>query len=163
MNNISAQLLSLGEARRLFFEGTEEACDIRPLYEELNGKELDKNAVLLAYQGTSEAMMADCVRGPFNKLDYFNRGKAKIESALSKEPGNMEIRYLRFQVQLHIPGILQYDNIDEDAAFLFDYLTRGNPGTQYDRDFINKIVETLLYSGPFNDREKRELKKIINQ
>lgn len=163
IGSTKTQDLGIREVRRLFFVGTAEPCDIETLYEKLKGRDLKNDPVFLAYQGTSEAMMADCVRGPFKKLDYFNRGRDKLESAIQMKPGNMEIRYLRFQIQIHIPDLLNYDNIEEDKRFLFNYLTRGKPLDQYETGFLNKVTETLLYSDRFTEREKRELRKVVNQ
>lgn len=85
-------------------------------------KELESSApssVHLAYLGAFRAIWANHVFNPFAKLKTFNTGKADIESAVRKDPENVEIRFVRLSIQKNCPKFLGYnDNIEEDTLYL---------------------------------------------
>ena len=74
-----------------------------------------------------------------SKLTTFKKGKKNIELAISKEPENVEIRYIRFSVQKNAPSFLGYNNnLKEDRDFLVKNKKNINS------DFLQKNIETLL-------------------
>ena len=75
--------------------------------------------VLVCYKGASCMIDAKYMLNPLNKLSKFNDGKALIEKAFKREPGNLEIRFIRFSIQTNIPQFLGYhDDIEEDKKSL---------------------------------------------
>ncbi len=83
-----------------------------------------KDEVLLfGYKACATMMMAQFVFNPFSKLSYFRKGRNMLESAIAEDPGNVELRLLRFCTQLDIPSFLAYkDNIKEDKTILINSL-----------------------------------------
>lgn len=73
----------------------------------------------LAYKGTLQMKKADYLKSPKEKLKVFKSGHELLESAITKEPLNIEYRFLRLSIQEHAPKIVGYnDNIEEDKAFI---------------------------------------------
>lgn len=79
----------------------------------------EKSVIALAYLGAYQKIWANHVFNPLSKLATFKKGKNNIELAISKEPENVEIRYIRFSVQKNAPSFLGFNNnIKEDRDFL---------------------------------------------
>lgn len=98
----------------------------------------EKSAVYLAYLGGYQTIWAHHVFSPMSKFSTFKKGKKNIELAISKEPENVEIRYIRFSVQKNSPSFLGYNNLKEDKDFLVKNKKNINS------DFLQKNIETLL-------------------
>lgn len=99
----------------------------------------EKSSVYLAYLGGYQTIWANHVFNPLSKLATFKKGKNNIELAISKEPENVEIRYIRFSVQKNAPSFLGYNShLKEDKDFLVKNKKNINS------DFVQKNIETLL-------------------
>ncbi|MBS1759283.1 MAG: hypothetical protein JST23_04085 [Bacteroidetes bacterium] len=99
----------------------------------------EKSSVYLAYLGGYQTIWANHVFNPLSKLATFKKGKNNIELAISKEPENVEIRYIRFSVQKNAPSFLGYNNnLKEDRDFLVKNKKNINS------DLLQKNIETLL-------------------
>jgi hypothetical protein len=103
---------------------------------------LSKNAetnVHLAYLGAFQTIWANHVFNPASKLSTFNKGRSAIETALMKEPDNIEIRFIRFSVQKNCPSLLGYSsNIAADKKFLTDNLAKITSAQ------LKKMVKSLI-------------------
>jgi hypothetical protein len=72
-----------------------------------------------AYEGVLLMKRAALVTKPRSKLSSFREGHAKLQEAISKDPGNGIYRFLRLMIQENAPAILNYnDNIDEDSKMI---------------------------------------------
>lgn len=99
----------------------------------------EKSTVYLAYLGGYQTIWANHVFNPMSKLATFKKGKKNIELAISKEPENVESRYIRFSVQKNSPSFLGYNNnLKEDKDFLVKNKKNINS------DLLQKNIETLL-------------------
>ena len=99
----------------------------------------EKSSVYLAYLGGYQTIWANHVFNPLSKLATFKKGKNNIELAISKEPENVEIRYIRFSVQKNAPSFLGYNShLKEDKDFLVKNKKNINS------DLLQKNIETLL-------------------
>ncbi len=139
--------------------------EIRALYKQTDGSkdntivlfnklqsvsEKDGN-VLLAYKGASTAMKGRFEKGAKQKTTIFKEGIALVETALLKEPKNLEIRFIRLSIQQNSPKLLKYKkNIDEDKNFILSNYEKikSNKLRNYIKDYI-------LNSDNFTDDEKR--------
>lgn len=99
----------------------------------------EKSAVYLAYLGGYQTIWAHHVFSPMSKFSTFKKGKKNIELAISKEPENVEIRYIRFMVQKNAPSFLGYNgNLKEDK----DYMIKNKNNVH--SELIQKDLEKLL-------------------
>jgi len=75
----------------------------------------------LAYLGGLQTIWANHVFSPISKLNTFKEGTKNIESAIKKEPNNVELRFIRLSIQKNISAFLGYkSNIKEDTQFIKD-------------------------------------------
>lgn len=86
---------------------------------QLADKNISANVVYRGYKGAATILMAKYATYPLAKWNRFNEGKALLESAISTEPMNPELRYLRLTIQTNAPKMLGYDDdIEKDKLFL---------------------------------------------
>ncbi|MBI2258520.1 MAG: hypothetical protein HYU67_06430 [Flavobacteriia bacterium] len=78
-----------------------------------------KNANIQIYIGAIEAKLAQFEKNPQQKISSFKKGIEQIESAIKKEPNNVEFRFIRFMIQEKAPKILRYQsNLEEDKKMI---------------------------------------------
>ena len=54
-----------------------------------------------------------------DKLNLFKSGRSKLESSISKEPGSIEYRFLRLNIQEYASKIVKYPNeLEEDSKLI---------------------------------------------
>lgn len=76
-----------------------------------------------AYFAAAEMASAQYKFSPLTKLNTFNSGKKKLETAVQSDPENVEIRYIRYTIQSNSPGFLGYTkNIKTDREFILKNL-----------------------------------------
>lgn len=75
---------------------------------------------------------------PYEKLSLFNQGRELLESLIKSNPENIELRYIRYCIQLNIPSFLGYDNRVSDKLFLQLHLK------QIDDAELNQMVQSIL-------------------
>ncbi len=114
--------------------------------------------VLFGYKGASHMMMAKHVGNPFSKLSHFNKGKKIFTAAIEEDPGNPELRFLRFSVQAEAPGFLGYkENLQEDKKLLLQKVYDiKDPGLK------KMIRDYLLTSKAVSETERERIKQDIH-
>jgi hypothetical protein len=116
---VSAQDALLSDIRENI-EGvfkTEEVC-LR-LHQEFESADISQSILLQGYKGGVLMGMARHHINPFKKMSFFNDGKKLIESAISIEPENLELRFLRLTIQTNLPEFLGYsESKKKDKAFV---------------------------------------------
>lgn len=96
-----------------------------------------KNATVIGYEGAARAMMAETVSSPFSKYSYFSEGTEQLESAIRKDPLNVELLYLRFLIQTNCPAILGYDSsIDKDFEKISEAIQTSSERASWMNDFL---------------------------
>ena len=136
--NVSFKNSDLNEVRASYSKAVLDKKLCKKMIEELELSK-EKSVIALAYLGAYQTIWANHVFNPLSKLATFKKGKNNIESAISKEPENVEIRYIRFSVQKNAPSFLGYNNnLKEDRDFLVKNKKKINS------DLLQKNIETLL-------------------
>jgi hypothetical protein len=155
-----AQAITVNEARALFVSEANEIICKNCLYSIIN-KNAENNPVLIAYRGASLAMYARCTNNPGKKYQYFSLGKDDIETAVSRDSNNTDIRFVRFQIQSFLPFFLGYNNIKEDKSFLFSRIYQ-NIKNQTDLDFTKIIILSMLESNSLEVPERIKLQQYLD-
>jgi|GEM_PF-396223 len=152
----------LSEVRVLYEAATLEACEAEKLLNFIEDKYLVKDfPVFLAYLGSSQAMMADCVSLPHKKLSYFKEGTNNINKAVSLAIDNHEIRFLRLQIQVHSPDFLNYNNeIVEDKKMIFEYFQLSLQKGVVE-EYTKYLAKSLQQTVNLNVEEKQIIQNII--
>src|SRR5690606_1702562 len=136
--NVSFKNSDLNEVRSSYSKAVLDKKLCKKMIEELELSK-EKSVIDLAYLGAYQTIWANHVFNPLSKLATFKKGKNNIELAISKDPENVEIRYIRFSVQKNAPSFLGYNNnLEEDKDFLVKNKKNINS------DFVQKNIETLL-------------------
>lgn len=126
------------------------------LYEKLKNYN-GNDAVIWAYKAMTSFLMANHVFNPFMKMHYFNEGKKWMNIAISKDENNLEVRFLRFALQVKTPEVLGYNkNIKEDKLFLYQEIKNNKV---HDYDLLQRILKFIKDNKElFTDTELKEMK-----
>jgi len=115
INPSSNELITIGHDSfdKKAYYATFASNDINTVNAEL--KILKSNPSLLAYEGALLMKKADLVGNPKDKLSFMKEGKNKLETTISKNPSNIEYRFLRYMIQDNAPSFLGYNsNLEDD-------------------------------------------------
>ncbi len=151
---------SLDRVRLQFYKATLDYQYAFPLIEQLNGIE-DPVAIMLAYKGATEAILAKPGWNPFKKLRHLKNSRSLLQQAITSDAGDVEIRFLRLSVEHHIPKYLGFsDHMEQDKTMIMDNLNRfrkkGLP--QEITDYILRFSEE---SGLYTAKEVLQVKRIL--
>ena len=107
----------------------------------------EKSPLLLGYKASGTMMMANYVINPLSKLSYFNRGKRMLESAIAADTKSLELRFLRFMVQVNSPSFLGYVNsIESDKRYILDNMV--NMTDMKSKEFVSAILKDSKHLNP---------------
>lgn len=122
--------------------------------------EVSKYPFLLAFYGASETLIAKHSYNPYKKVKYLNTGLDKISKAIAADPENLEIRFLRYSILYHLPGILGYgDDRLADAVYIVDKLANGG-GRNLPPKILQGIVEFMLDSSDLTHHERNQIRRL---
>lgn len=95
------------------------------------------------YRGATKMVLASHWFNPVKKWKYFKEGKKQLDAAIEQAPKNLELRHLRYGIQMNAPGFLNYNrNLEADKKFL----TQPNNLKSADADLKNRIQQLLKNS-----------------
>ena len=113
--------------------------------------------VLTGYRAAAEALGSRDTWNPFEKYEHLKKAMSLLDTAIRKRPDSLEIRFLRFSIQHHIPGFVgMSDEMDEDKAIILEKL-RGPDDEELGR-FRNIIVRFMMESGRCTYSETKYLR-----
>lgn len=118
---ISAQ--SLNEIRSEFHAVVLNPDDSRDFHNFLKDIE-NPTSTEKAYQAVSEALLAQIVWNPFNKLKQVMKYDKQIEAAVEEDSKNIEIRFLRLAIEYNLPSFLGMStHMEEDVDMIVNDLS----------------------------------------
>jgi hypothetical protein len=83
--------------------------------------------VILAYKGGVEALKAKYVFSPFSKFSHVMNSLEILDTAVSKMPQSLEVRFIRFSILDNIPSILGYGKErNSDKEVIISELLKNN-------------------------------------
>lgn len=134
------QSQNLKEYRALLKTGENSEKSAKQLIEKSTTAYGERREPLYAgFLAVGNFFMAKHVFNPLKKMSYFNTGKETMESAVKKDPKNLEIRLMRLITQENVPKFLGYSqHIKEDRKFLTQqYLTTADEDLKiYIKDYL---------------------------
>ncbi len=132
-------LLSVKEAREQYFKAGVSAQEAGKFVQLLEPVKEADSPVLVAYKGAAEMFKAKTTFSPINKMACFNKGRKFIEGAILRDSLSMEARFIRYSIQVNLPGFLDYKkDITADRA-----LVEKSLDTLSDIEFKNRITAFL--------------------
>lgn len=94
-----------------------------------------KKPIFEAFFAVGNFFMAKHAVNPLSKFSYFNKGKKALESAVIKDPKNLEIRFMRYISQEQTPSFLGYNkDLSSDRTFILSEYKKSN-----DEDLVRRI------------------------
>lgn len=119
----------------------------------------DRDALVLAYKGASEAIRARDA-SMFNKLTYVQDAAKTFEQAVSIDPQNPEIRFLRFSVESNLPAFLGLSkHVDEDKEMLLT-AALSHPKSGLDVEAFRTMRDFLVERGHVSEGDAQRLSKV---
>ncbi|HEY0772227.1 MAG TPA: hypothetical protein VGD31_18025 [Sphingobacteriaceae bacterium] len=142
----SAQAADVAELRKLYYRANDSRKVADEFFEVMKGIKNTSEPILLGYKAMAHLMQAKFQFNPYSKMSNFTKGKDLLNIAINKDPGNIELRFMRFCAQANAPGFLGYKtHINEDKAIV---LKKWKKCT--DKDLKARIKNYMLTSTYFN-------------
>lgn len=130
--------LELSEIRKMYPAASNSESSAKEFEAKLAAIALDGDPIFVAYKGASITMVSKFGKNLNQKIKQFKEGVKWMESAVNRNPNNIEIRFIRLSVQENVPRIAKYrSNINEDAKFLVEhYKEQNGPLKEYLKSFM---------------------------
>jgi hypothetical protein len=117
----------------------------------------DKSGIITAYLGATEALMGKHAFMPTSKYSWCKKAMADFENAVSKDPENLEIRYLRLAVESNLPSFLNMSqHIQQDKVKSLQLLK-----SSADKELNRKVATLLLDRKICTKSEESQLQQHI--
>lgn len=148
---------NLHRIRKLLVTALDSKKTTDSLYSHLSGIK-DRSALLNAYMGTLEALKAKHTWNPYYKIKYLNDSEKTFKGAVSADPHNIEIRFMRFSIEHNVPGFLGINkNLVADKEEMIKQIDRKYYASA-DKTLVKTIIRFLLESKRCTPAENENLK-----
>ncbi|MFH1196602.1 MAG: hypothetical protein V1720_12945 [bacterium] len=118
--------------------------------------------IIIAYKGGVEALKGKHAFWPFDKYSYLVSALDILEYAVSLSPEDLEIRFMRFSIVSHLPGILGYnEEMYSDRDMLVKLLLKKDY-SQLDENIQKGIVQFMIDSDELTDVQLSMFSKNFN-
>lgn len=118
--------------------------------------------LILAYIAALESVKSKHAFWPHVKLEYFNKSMELFNKVIGIEPNSLEIRFLRFAILHHVPGILGHSSErQEDANYIVNLLLKKDYSSI--KEDIQQGIAEFMYSSKrlSPDQEKMLLQNFV--
>lgn len=155
---------TINKIRKLFYEAVESEEKLEELEKFFNKNFTERaliyHPILLAYTGAIDALKAKHAFNPFTKFSKVVSSLNILERAVSREPNNLEIRFIRFSILHNLPGFLGYSKErNDDICVIVDQLEKKDY-ILYDPKLQKNVIEFMLDSKRLNASQTVQLKKL---
>ena len=128
------------------------------LYKSLNLMP-NKSPLISGYIATLQALQAKHSWNPYTKVKQVSNAEKTFGKAIIADPHNLELRFMRFSVEYHLPGFLHFSkNMDDDKQEIMTQLAKNQHATA-DKDLIIAVINFLLQTDTHTPAEKLDLNK----
>jgi len=147
--------------RKEFNYAMENASKAKELYNQLLALQPPKSSLQFAYLGATEALLAKHSFNPFSKLSLVNSALNKLNKSIELNERNIEIRYMRFSIEINMPAYLGYSkHIEEDKQTIIHGL-KITPLISENCDMYKVFAHGIINSKYCNKEDKILLSKVI--
>lgn len=151
---------TLVQIRSRFYAAVNNKDEASRLYNDLRGRS-HQEAIVQAYYGASQALMARYSWNPYRKVAFLKGGLQDLHRAIEKSPSNPELRFLRFSIEYHLPSFLgMSSHMDEDRKTMVELIGRSHFGTA-DRTLVKNMIGFFKKTEAFSAAEINILTKSI--
>lgn len=151
---------SIDDIRRKYQLAVYDSKVANALSDKLNKIE-NPDALLLAYRASTLALKAKHAWNPYNKLDYMNSFDNIINDAVRMSSDDVEIRFLRYSVQLNTPKYLGLSkNLAEDKTKIVNLFIQKKFKNK-DKVMLTEIYQFMLKSNVLSDVEREKMLEVL--
>lgn len=105
-----------------------------------------KPPLVIAYIGALQALKARDSWNPYKKIKYLNLSHKTVDRAVSESQNDLEIRFIRFSIQFHLPGFLGLSkDMPGDKNEIIKQFRQKHYGYA-DNDYLQSIVKFMIDS-----------------
>ncbi|MCS6968465.1 MAG: hypothetical protein RMJ44_07290 [Cytophagales bacterium] len=116
----------------------------------------------IAYYGALQTQQARAVFNPLEKLRLTQLSQETLARAIALEPDNPEIRFLRFSIQLGLPGYLNLSHhLAEDREVICQQLPRVARTGQLPAEHVKRIADFMLREGKLNPSQATAMRMLM--
>ncbi len=117
------------------------------------------DALVLAYQACLETLKAKILWNPLEKLALAKQSQLTFSKAIALQPNHLEIRFLRYSIQLSLPPYLFLSNdLANDKALILQ-LIKVVDSKSIGSQNLHQILDFMLDKGQCSPSEKEEIKQ----
>lgn len=151
---------NIDEIRKTFQLAIENARITEKLSADLK-KIPNPDPLTLAYIASVEALKAKHAWNPFTKHEYMKSFGKMMNDAVKRMPENMEIRYLRYNIQYNVPSYLGYSpNLQEDKKYIIELFLNKKFVTT-NKNLITEVYTFMVKSKSVTSDEKLKMEKVL--
>ena len=104
----------------------------------MSSERVSKCPIYHSYNIVSRILKSKYLRNPVKKVKVFNENTKLLDSLVASHPKKIEIRFLRYSIQLNAPKILGYTTfVKEDYEFIINNISHA------DED-LKKIITSFM-------------------
>lgn len=120
----------------------------------------NRSGIILAYEAALQALMAKVAWNPFSKMNHVKISHKIFDRAVQKDPRNVEIRFIRFSVEYHIPKWLGLSkNMQRDKDFIMQNINSFDVSC-LSKDMLEYIEVFVNECGWYSEGELEEIHKV---
>ena len=135
--NFSNAQSDIEDIRKVFILSTDSYQKCSQLYK-MSSERVSISPIYHSYNIISKILESKYLRNPVKKVKVFKENTKLLDSLLVSHPKNLEIRFLRYSIQLNAPKILGYTNfVKEDYEFIMKNMSHA------DED-LKKIITSFM-------------------
>jgi len=128
--------------RQQYLQAIEEKAEAYEMQNLMQNIESDV-PVVKAYKASSKALIARYSHNPYTKVQKLKSALEQFDQAVYDAPHDVEVRFLRFAVQYHLPGFLGLgNNVEKDRKFLIKRMM--NPELNQKPAAVQKVIGRFL-------------------
>lgn len=147
----------LADLRKGFEAAVRDKTSAAQFWEQLRAYE-GADPLHIAYKAAALSLAAREEWNPFTRLEQLRSVMALFAEAVALAPHNIEIRFLRFAIQHHLPGFLQLSgDLEEDMSVLKENMIRFRE-FHLEPDHVVTFVRFFKESQRFSHTELRKMR-----
>ena len=158
--NPAATQLSLPELRQLYLEAVESEVKTQQFMNYMNSINHD-DPLMHGYFASAQALVSKHASKPSDKLKNIRLAAQSFEAAISKNPKDAELRFLRFSVQHNLPRFLGFSgDLNDDLEVILQNISETKSLQEFP-EWLNTVVNYIMDSGRCSDAMLAQLKSAL--
>ena len=151
----------LPQIRKEYYAALNDGKAAEKFYDKLR-KNNSQEPIMMAYLGIAQAVRARHAINPYNKLSFLKAGMKSLNAAALKSPDDLEIRFLRFTLEHHIPSFLGYsEHLEADKKKILELSKKRRFGAM-DKALLMNLLGFMKETKRCSSQEIANLDQAIN-